>query len=70
MAPGTMCFPDESEVTGEDARKQLLFEQLEQLWLLVNNLPSELPEGPSDGPIQQYFGSTDIDRDEGPYYTV
>lgn len=63
-------FPDAGEVLGEDARRQLLSQQLEHLRVLVNNLPLELPEGPHDGPLQQHFGSIDIDRTEGPYFTV
>lgn len=48
-------------------------QELKRLELLVKALPSDLPEGLSDGPIATFFGDRDVpadDEDEGPYRIV
>lgn len=65
-------FPAKADVPTIEDQRKLLTQQLENLRLLVANLPSGpgLPAGLPDGPLQQYFGTVDIDEDEGPWFTV
>ena len=51
-------------------KREDLDASLKKLKLLINALPSTVPEGPPDGKIVKYFTDVEVDEDEGPYYSV
>lgn len=51
-------------------RREELDASLKKLKLLINALPSTVPEGSLDGKMVKYFTDVEVDEDEGPSFSV